>query len=176
MILSLYRFTLYFIYCWRYNKTQFFHNNPDLSCNLISEKNSFSCFFSEKNVYFTTFLYFCNRYCLQWNYSLSESALREELQRAEHYMMEKRHTMLCRLAFWNYHFLTLVNDNAEYDVTGMLRMYPVVCVKAVKPSTHTYRVYQYYSRGYHSVRQPMWAVVSLRKRMSRRWIPTFFVI
>ena len=27
-------------------------------------------------------------------------------------------------------FHVLAKDNAEYDATGMLRMYPVVCVKA----------------------------------------------
>lgn len=32
--------------------------------------------------------------------------------------------MLCRLAIWNYHIQTLVKDNAEFDVTGMLNMYP----------------------------------------------------
>ena len=31
-----------------------------------------------------------------------------------------------------------VKDNAELDVTGMLLTYPVVCVKALRPPTHTY--------------------------------------
>ena len=47
-----------------------------------------------------------------------------------HYIMEKRHTMLCRLADWNYHTRLQVNDNAEVDATGMLKHVPVVCVKA----------------------------------------------
>ena len=59
--------------------------------------------------------------------------------RTGHYIMKKRHTMLCRLAIWNYHRRLQVNDNAEFDVTGMLKSCIPLCAWGLtKPSTHTY--------------------------------------
>ena len=48
------------------------------------------------------------------------SVYQENDDQDDHYIMEKRHMMLCRLAIWNYHKRLLTNDNAEYDAMGML--------------------------------------------------------
>ena len=62
------------------------------------------------------------------------------------------------------------------DVTGMLKTYPVVCVRANHAFNAHLRVYQQYVRGYHSVRQLARAVVGLNQRAGNRWIPTLFVM
>ena len=92
--------------------------------------------------------FFCT---IIWNFHLFFLSLPTQCRktchnmiRAEHYIMEKRHTMLCRLAGWNYHSQLQVKDNAEYDATGMLKMYPVVCLRANHAFTAHLRVYQQY--------------------------------
>ena len=57
------------------------------------------------------------------------------------------------IGWWNLgNFILQVKDTAEFDVTGMLKMYPVVCLRAYAFTAHL-RVYQHTLRGYHSVRQ-----------------------
>ena len=94
----------------------------------------------------------------------------------EHYIMVKRHTMLCWLAGWNYHTQLQVKDNAKFDATGMLKTYPG-CVREGKLSLQrTLTSISAILRGCHSVRQLARAVVGLNQRTSRRWIPTFYVV
>ena len=59
--------------------------------------------------------------------------------RTGHYIAEKRHTMLCRLAIWNYHNRLQVNDKCRVDATGMLDMCIPLCAwRLAIPSSHTY--------------------------------------
>ena len=85
-----------------------------------------------------------------------------------HYIMKKLHTMLCRLTIRNYHRRLQVKDNAEFDVTGMLRKYPVVCVKVNHTFNAHLRVYQQYFTWVSLCSSTCRAVVSLRWWMSRR--------
>ena len=92
-----------------------------------------------------------------------------------HYIMEKRHTMLCRLVIWNYHKRLLTKDNAKLMPRVCWLCIPVVCLKANHAFTAHFRVYQQYDAWVSLCSSVSKAVVGLRWQTSRRRIPTFFV-
>ena len=67
-------------------------------------------------------------------------------------------------------------DIAELDATGMLNVYPVVCVRANHAFNAHLRVYQQYDAWVSLCSSVCRAVVGLNQRTGRRWIPTFFVV
>ena len=66
---------------------------------------------------------------------------------------------------------------AEFDATGMLDMCIPLCAwRLTKPSSHTYGCFSYTYAWVSLYSSTHRAVVGLRLRMSRRWIPTFLFV
>ena len=81
------------------------------------------------------------------------------------------------IGWWNLgNFILLAKDIAEFDVTGMLKVCPVVCMRANHAFIAHLREYQQCVRGYHSVRQASTGLREPHQQASSRWIPTFFVV
>ena len=158
------------LYIWCSLFHTLYHYNLCKNSDISWKKQRITKFFRKNRHYVLSILYFCKRQqpVLRWC-PLSWAELW-----AGHYIIEKRHTMLCRLASWNYHNLLQVKDNAELMSRVCWKHIPSCAWGLVMPSTHTNGCISNSTRGYHSVRQLARAVVGLRKRMSRRWIPTFF--
>ena len=83
--------------------------------------------------------------------------------------------MLCRLASCNYHRRKLTKDIAEYDATGMLKAYPVVCVMASYAFNAHLRVYQQKFVGI-TLFVGKQGCGRPQEADEQMWIPTFFVV
>ena len=95
-------------------------------------------------------------------------------QSGEHYIMEKRHMMLCRLAVWNYHRKRVPKTLLSLMPRVCWICIPVVCLKANHAFTAHFRVNQQYVTWVSLCSSALRAVVGLRQRMSMMWIPTSF--
>ena len=106
-----------------------YHNNCVFSWNL----QRITKIFHKNMCNVLTFLYFCTwlQACgndVWWGGWSCE---------AGHYIAEKRHTMLCRLAIWNYHKKMCVKDNAELMSRVCWIHIPSCAWGLTMPSTHT---------------------------------------